>query len=162
MVMAGLGFDAAVMADAPERLKATVGWLAYTVSGVKNLRGPQFKVRLTVDDRPELTRRVRTVVIGNCGKLQGGLVLMPEAQLDDGWLDALVLSPEGIAGWMAVAARLASRRRRGHERAEHLRLQSIAIRVDEPVEVQIDGDNVGSALALVVHVDPKALVVRVG
>jgi diacylglycerol kinase (ATP) len=162
LVMAGLGFDAAVMADAPERLKLTVGWLAYTVSGAKNLRGPQFKVRLRVDEGEELTRRVRTVVIGNCGRLQGGLVLMPEAELDDGWLDAVVLAPDGMVGWMAVGLRLASKRRRGHERVEHLRLKAITIAVEEPVEVQIDGDPIGQAVTLTAHVDPAALVVRVG
>lgn len=162
LVMAGLGFDAAVMAGAPERLKSSVGWLAYTVSGVQNLRGTQFKVRIAADDDAEFSRRVRTVVIGNCGRLQGGLVLMPEAELDDGWLDAVVLSPKGVAGWMAVGARLVSQRRRGHERVEHLRFRKITVRVDEPCEVQIDGDNVGAAVLLEAQVDPLALVVRVG
>ncbi|EBM0725712.1 diacylglycerol kinase family lipid kinase, partial [Salmonella enterica subsp. enterica serovar Senftenberg] len=49
LVMAGLGFDAAIMADAPEGLKAKVGPAAYVVSGAKNLRGPQFKVRVKFD-----------------------------------------------------------------------------------------------------------------
>ena len=95
LVMAGLGFDAAIMADAPEGLKAKVGPAAYVVSGTRNLRGPQFKVRVKVEDQEEFSRRARTVVIGNCGKLLGGLVLMPEAEVDDGQLDMVILSPEG-------------------------------------------------------------------
>jgi diacylglycerol kinase (ATP) len=162
LIMAGAGFDAAIMADAPERLKKTVGPMAYTLSGMKNLRGPQFKVRITIDDGAEFTRRARTVVIGNCGKITGGLVLMPRAEVDDGWLDALVLSPVGVVGWVAVAGRVISRKRKGHERVDHHRLRSVAIRCDRPVEVQIDGDPVGQALALSATVDPLALVVRVG
>jgi len=102
LIMAGVGFDAKIMADAPERLKKTVGPLAYTFSAAKNLRGPQFKVRMKIDDEPEFSRRARTVVIGNCGKLTGGLVLMPEAQVDDGWLGARMSSSRpraSLAGW---------------------------------------------------------------
>jgi diacylglycerol kinase family enzyme len=162
LTMAGVGFDAAIMADAPERLKKKVGPLAYTFSGAKNLRGPQFKVRVTIDDEPEFSRRARTVVIGNCGKITGGLVLMPQAQVDDGWLDAVILSPVGVVGWVAVAGRVISRRRKGHQRVDHHRLRSVAVRCDRPVEVQIDGDPVGQARALSATVDPLALVVRVG
>jgi len=162
LIMAGMGFDAAIMADAPERLKKTVGPLAYTFSGAKNLRGPHFKVRIKIDDEPELTRRARTVVIGNCGKITGGLVLMPQAQVDDGWLDAVILSPVGVVGWVAVAARVISQKRKGHERVDHHRLKSVAIRCDHPQAVQIDGDTVGPARALSATVDPLALVVRVG
>ncbi len=162
LVMAGIGFDAAIMADAPERLKKTVGPLAYTFSGVKNLRGQQFKIRMRIDDSPELSRRARTVVIGNCGKLTGGLVLMPEAQVDDGWLDAVVLSPAGVVGWVAVAARVISKRRKGHERVDHHRLKSMTIRCDRPEEVQVDGDTIGQARSLSATIDPLALVVRVG
>jgi len=162
LIMAGLGFDAAIMADAPERLKKTVGSLAYTFSGAKNLRGPQFKVRVKVDDEAEFSRRARTVVIGNCGKITGGLVLMPHAQVDDGWLDAVILSPVGVVGWVAVAGRVLSQKRKGHERVDHHRLKSVAIRCDRPEAVQIDGDTIGQARAISATVDPLALVVRVG
>jgi diacylglycerol kinase (ATP) len=162
LIMASIGFGAAIMADAPERLKKTVGPLAYTFAAAKNLRGPQFKVWMKIDDEPELSRRTRTVVIGNCGKLTGGLVLMPQAQVDDGWLDAVILSPAGIVGWVAVAGRLISKRGKGHERVDHRRLKSVAMRTDRPEEVQIDGDIIGQARALSVTVDPLALVVRVG
>jgi YegS/Rv2252/BmrU family lipid kinase len=162
LVMAGLGFDAAIMADAPERLKARVGPAAYVVSGAKNLRGPQFRVRVRIDDQEEFSRRSRTVVIGNCGRLLGGLVLMPEAQVDDGLLDTLILSPKGIVGWAAVAARLASRRRKGHERVDHHTSREVHVRADRPQEVQIDGDTIGEARAISAEVVPGALVVRVG
>ena len=162
LVMAGIGFDARIMADAPEGLKNKVGPLAYTFSAVKNLRGPQFKARIKVDDNPELIRRARTVVIGNCGKLTGGLVLLPEAEVDDGWLDAVILSPTGVVGWVAVAGRLISQKRKGHERVDHHHLKSMAIRCDRPEEVQVDGDTIGQARVLSATVDPLALVVRVG
>ncbi|MEP7192336.1 MAG: diacylglycerol kinase family protein [Actinomycetota bacterium] len=162
LIMAGIGFDAAIMADAPERLKKTVGPLAYTFSGAKNLRGPQFKVRVKFDDEPELSRRTRSVVIGNCGKLTGGLVLMPQAQVDDGWLDAVILSPVGVVGWVALAGRIVSRKRKGHKRVDHHRLKSVTVRCENPEAVQIDGDTVGRARALSATVDPLALVVRVG
>jgi diacylglycerol kinase family enzyme len=159
--MAGLGFDAAIMAGAPEKLKARVGWPAYVVSGARNLRGPQFKVRVKAGDGAEFTRRSRTVVIGNCGKLLGGLVLMPEAEITDGKLDVVVLSPQGIVGWAAVAARLASRRRRGHPRVDHHTAPDVSVRADRPQEVQLDGDPIGKARAISAEVVPLSLVVRV-
>jgi diacylglycerol kinase family enzyme len=162
LVMAGLGFDAAIMADAPEGLKAKVGPAAYVVSGAKNLRGPQFKVRVRIDDQEEISRRARTVVIGNCGKLLGGLVLLPEARVDDGRLDTVILSPKGVVGWAAVAARLATRRRKGHERVDYHTLTEIRVRADRPQEVQVDGDTIGKARAIAAEVLPGAIVVRVG
>jgi len=162
LIMAGIGFDAAIMADAPERLKKTVGPLAYTFSGAKNLRGPQFKVRVKIDDDPEFSRRTRSVVIGNCGKITGGLVLLPQAQVDDGWLDAVLLSPVGVVGWVALAGRVVSRKRKGHERVDHHRLRSMTIRCEQPEALQIDGDSVGRARSLSATVDPLALIVRVG
>lgn len=161
LIMAGIGFDAAVMADAPEKLKNKVGWLAYGVSGVKNLRGAGFKAWVTHDDAEEVSRRVRTVVIGNCGKLTGGLVLMPDAKLDDGWLDTVVLSPRGLVGWVAVAGRVITRRQDGHQRVDHARCKKVHVRTDHPIEVQLDGDTLGEARALTAWVDPLSLTVRV-
>jgi diacylglycerol kinase family enzyme len=93
VVMAGLGFDAAIMRDAPERLKKTVGWPAYVVSGAKHMRGRRISVSITIDDGEPMERRVRTVLVGNVGKLQGGLLLLPSARPDDGVFDIAVLAP---------------------------------------------------------------------
>jgi diacylglycerol kinase family enzyme len=161
LVMAGMGFDATIMATAPEALKAKVGPVAYTVAGLRNLKGRQARVRLAVDDRPEFQRRVRTIVVGNCGKLLGGLVLMPDAEIDDGWLDAVSIAPQGIVGWLAVAARVITRQRRGHRRVEHWRAQAITIASEQPEPAQLDGDPVGEVLAMRIRVDPGALLVRV-
>jgi diacylglycerol kinase family enzyme len=162
LVMAGVGLDAAIMAGAPERLKARVGSAAYVVSGFQNFLGPQFKVRMKVDGEGEFSRRTRTVVVGNCGKLFGGLVLIPGARLDDGVLDSVVLSPRGVVGWSAVAGHVVTRQRRGHPLIDRHAGQEIRIDVDQPQEVQLDGDIIGTARSMTARVDHLALVVRVG
>ena len=162
LVMAGVGLDAAIMAGAQERLKARVGSAAYVVSGFQNFLGPQFKVRMKVDGEGEFARRTRTVIVGNCGRLFGGLVLMPGARLDDGVLDSVVLSPRGVVGWSAVAGHVVTRQRRGHPLIDRHAGEEIHIELDRPQEVQLDGDTIGTARSMTARVDPLALVVRVG
>ncbi|WP_211291161.1 diacylglycerol/lipid kinase family protein [Kineococcus xinjiangensis] len=161
LVMAGMGFDAAVMIGVEEVLKARIGPAAYVLSGLQALRGPQTKVRIQVDDRKPMTRRMRAVIVGNCGRLVGGVALMPAARVDDGWLDAVVLSPRGIVSWAAVTWQVVTAARRGHPRVEHLRCRRLQVVSASPTEVQLDGDPLGGARRLVVEVDPGALLVRV-
>ena len=161
LVMAGLGFDATVMADTDEALKQKVGMAAYVVTGLRNMAGPQFKVRVSVDGGIEFTRRTKTVLLGNCGKLFGGLVLMPDSKIDDGLIDAVLLSPKGVVGWTAVAARVVSRQRKGHPIVDHHTGTEIKIRLDRPQEIQLDGDIIGQARRITAAVVPRCLVVRV-
>ena len=161
LVMAGLGFDAEVMAAAPERLKARVGWPAYIVSGLKHLKGPQFAVAVKVDGAAPFRRRVRSVMVGNVGKLQGGMDLLPDAVADDASVDAVLLSPEGVVGWAATIAQLSTRRRFGHSRVDHVQGQEVRVVCDRPVAIEIDGDTLGEASAMRVLVQPGTLVVRV-
>ena len=160
LVMAGLGFDAEVMAAAPEKLKARVGWLAYLVTGLQHLKGPQFTVDLRMPDSAPVRRRVRSVMVGNVGKLQGGMELLPDALADDGTMDAVLLSPEGIVGWAATVAQLTTRRRVGHQRVDHFQAPEVRIVSDKPVELEIDGDTIGSVSAIRIQVDPGSLLVR--
>ena len=161
LVMAGLGFDAAVMAGAPEALKARVGPFAYVVSGLRQLRGRRARVAITVDGAEAMQRRVRTVVVGNVGTLLGGLALMPDATVDDGWLDGVTIAPEGIAGWAAVALRVITRTRKGHPRVEHWRGREITIVTEHPEQAQLDGDPLGKVRVLRLRIDPLALRLRV-
>lgn len=161
LVMAGLGFDAEVMASASEKLKARLGWAAYVVTGLQHLKGPQFTVDFRTDGQGLKRRRVRSVMIGNVGKLQGGLELLPDAEADDGKLDAVLLSPEGIVGWAATIGQLVTRQRVGHSRVEHFEAEEIQILSDKAVEVEMDGDPLGTVTALRIRVDPGSLLVRV-
>jgi diacylglycerol kinase (ATP) len=160
LVMAGLGFDAEVMAAAPERLKARVGWAAYVVTGLRHLKGPQFTVAVRLNDEEPIRRRVRSVMVGNVGRLQGGMELLPGAEADDGELDALLLSPEGIVGWAAMAGQLLTRHRIGHSRVDHFQGQEIRVVSDKPVEIELDGDTLGTVSAMRVIADPGSLLVR--
>jgi diacylglycerol kinase family enzyme len=160
LVMAGMGFDAAIMANAPEALKAKVGPIAYFVSGLQHFNGERVRMAVTVDGQTH-HRRVRTVVVGNVGRLQGGLTLMPDAEVDDGWLDVLAIGPSGLIGWVDVAGRLITRRRRRDARLDTWRGRDIELRVETPQPAQLDGDPVGDAVALRMRIDEGALLVRV-
>jgi diacylglycerol kinase family enzyme len=161
LVMGGMGLDALIMGDTNEALKQKVGWPAYLLSGFKHLVSPEFRTQVRLDGEPELKRRARAVVIGNCGRLLGGLVLMPDARVDDQLLDVVIASPKGFVGWAPVIARVLTRQRKGHPTLDHMVCREIRVRVDRPLPVQVDGDVVGEATEVNAVVRAAALTVRV-
>ncbi|MEW5535977.1 diacylglycerol kinase, partial [Streptomyces virginiae] len=64
-VMAGAGFDAAMVRDASPALKAHLGWAAYALSAARHLRDPRMRLSLRLDGGRRIRRRARLVVIGN-------------------------------------------------------------------------------------------------
>jgi diacylglycerol kinase family enzyme len=101
------------------------------------------------------------VVVGNCGKLLAGLVLLPAARIDDGLLDVVSIGPRGIPGWLAVTARVLTRRRHGHRIVQHWQGQTVIISTESAQQAQLDGDLVGEVRALRMRADRAALLVRV-
>lgn len=160
LVMGGIGLDALIMGATNEALKQRMGWAAYLFSGVKHLVSPEFRTQIRLDAEPEFKRRARAVVIGNCGRLLGGLVLMPDARVDDERLDVVIASPRGFVGWAPVIARVLTRQRKGHSTLDHKVCREIRVRVDRPVPVQVDGDVVGEATEINASLRPAALTVR--
>jgi len=101
------------------------------------------------------------VVIGNCGRLLAGLVLMPAARVDDGLLDVVAIGPRDIFGWLAVTARVLSRRCRDHRIVQHWQGRTVSLSAEAPQLAQLDGDPVGEVRGLRIRVDSGALLVRV-
>ena len=101
------------------------------------------------------------MVVDNCGKLVGGLVLMPAAKVDDGLLDVVAIGPKGMPGWLAVTTRVLARRRRGHRIVQHWQGRTIIISTNDPQQAQLDGDPVGEIRGMRISIDPGALLVRV-
>jgi diacylglycerol kinase family enzyme len=160
VVMAGLGFDAAIMRDAPERLKKAVGWPAYFVSATKHLHDRGLRVSIRIDGGDPIHRRVRTVVVGNVGKLQGGLLLIPDAKPDDGCLDVVLIAPRNGFDWMLVAARILRRATIPDRRMERLRGKHILIEASRTGPRQLDGDVIADGNSMNIQIEPGALAVK--
>jgi YegS/Rv2252/BmrU family lipid kinase len=160
-VMAGIGFDAAIMRDAPEGLKKAVGWPAYVVSAGKHLRGRGIRVAITVDGGKPMHRRVRSVVVGNVGKLQAGIPLLPDARADDGYLDVVVIAPRNVADWMRVTGRVIRRADVPDRKMERFRARHVLIEASRSEPRQLDGDVIDDSRTMEIQIEPKALKVRV-
>ena len=170
LVMTGLGLDGEIMASTDEKVKEKVGWVAYVLAAAKKLSGRGFPVQVRSSGGEgvvgaagdTLTRRARGVIVGNCGTLQGGVELMPQAVVDDGRLDAVVLAPRGALGWASVVVDVATRHHAGHQRLDRLVAEQLTVVAEHAVEAEIDGDPVGPHRVMTARVVPGALVVRSG
>ncbi|MHA7134758.1 diacylglycerol/lipid kinase family protein [Oerskovia turbata] len=155
-VMAGMGLDAAMMRDAPTALKAKAGPVAYVVSAFKHLADDEMKVEVRVDDRPVLRRRARTVLVGNVGRLQAGVNLLPDAEPDNGQMDVAILAPRNLGHWVQLLVGVLRGRRR-IPNMEVLRGSRISVTSDRPQPRQLDGDVIDPAKSLEVGVRARAL-----
>ncbi|NEA36703.1 diacylglycerol kinase family protein [Streptomyces sp. SID13031] len=161
VVMAGLGLDAAIIADAPDGLKKHVGWAAYVVSTLRNLNHPFVRVEITIDDLPPVRRRARTVVIGNVGTLQANIPLLPDAKPDDGLIDLVVLAPRRVSHWPRLALSLVLKRMQEGRHIERFTGHTIQVKAATTVRRQLDGDEISTGHILTATVDPEALLVRI-
>lgn len=161
LVMAGMGFDAAIMEGVNEDFKKKVGWLAYVWSALKALMFPAIKVEVSVDGGEPTVHRARTVVIGNVGSLQAGMPLIPDAALDDGELDVVLLYPRSFLAWFPLAARVLTKNRRTDESIVRMTGRSVVVRASAPAPRQIDGDLIQPGRELRCDCEQGRLLVRV-
>lgn len=161
LVMAGMGFDAAIMEGANERTKARVGWLAYVVSGVRNSMFPAVRFDVRVDGGEWTPAPARTVVVGNVGFLQAGLPLLPDAVIDDGLLDAVLVNPRRFRHWLLVVVRVVGRLKKLDQTVNRVTGRVIELRAPVDTPRQVDGDPVGAGRELRCECLRRQVVVRV-
>ena len=118
MVMAGMGFDAAIMEGVNEDIKTRVGWVAYVVSGLKSLMFPAVQGR-DLRRRRRVHRPPRPHRRGRQRRLPAGRACRccPTPSIDDGLLDVVILHPRRFfvldPARVAGAARAQAHRRAG-------------------------------------------------
>jgi diacylglycerol kinase family enzyme len=171
LVIAGVGLDAEMVAGADERLKQRLGWIAYFFAALKHLGTRRMTASVSVDGSEEVTTQMRTVLFANVGKLPGGLLLVPDASAEDGWMDVATLDARaGIVGWTALFGNVVAQgagwrapdvlKAYGTSRIDHARGKSIVVSMRNLNRVQADGESLGLARTVTAKVDPGALVVR--
>lgn len=161
LVMAGMGYDATIMADTDEELKHKVGWLAYVDAGIRNLPGKPVKATIVIDGKRVVHRGVRSVMVGNCGKVQGGLEIFPEAKVDDGLLDVAVLAPHhGRLGWLSVLAGIIGKGRNKDTAVEYFQGKAVEVTLEHDDDYQLDGDHEGQGRHVRMTLEPSAITLR--
>ena len=180
LVMSGIGIDAAMISNTNPDLKKRVGWLAYVDAGIRAIPASKpFRVVHRIDTGRHHRSRVSSILVANLGYLPGNIELIPDAEIDDGKLDVVVLQPRNLMGWLLVWRKVTWENRvlrksalgrqfldltGGDKRREVVysrgRAVDIVIEAD-PEEFEIDGEEFGTVVAARFHVDPAALIVRV-
>jgi YegS/Rv2252/BmrU family lipid kinase len=159
VVMAGLGLDASMLRDTSEPLKRRLGWIAYAVAALRHLQDRPMRVKVVADGGRPQRLRATAVIIGNVGWLRGGLPLMPDARPDDGFLDAVVLTARGWAGWLALVAQVVMRRETS-DQLTRIRFCELRIDVDHVQPWELDGEFIGHTRELAVSAQPGRLLLR--
>jgi diacylglycerol kinase family enzyme len=172
LVIAGGGLDAEMVAGADERLKARLGWFAYFFAAVAHLGTKRIAAKISVDGGEATQTHMRTVMMGNVGRLPGGLQLIPDASAVDGLLDVATLDARGgIVGWTELFGQVVAQnagirdpwwaRVLKASRVDHVACKSVDVEFHTPQKVQVDGEILGRVTSLTARVDPGALTVRV-
>lgn len=172
VVMAGFGIDAHMITETNDDLKDKAGWLAYVESlGRAVSASDVMNIKLSRDGEQIDDEAAHTLIVGNCGTLQGGITLLPDADPTDGELDVLVLKADGVTGWLDTMKNMVwdnGLRRmmskddsaQSSDTAIHQRVTSLTIELEKPRVVEVDGDELGETERIEVSIAPSALRVR--
>jgi diacylglycerol kinase (ATP) len=160
-VMAGIGVDAMIMDETNEDLKDKVGSAAYFVAAGKALGRLPVRMTVQLDNKRPVRRHAMLCVIGNVGRLQGNLTLIPGASPDDGLLDLYIASPHRFRHWLKLALRLITRRAKKDDQVDQRKGKSVRIIIDGKDNYQLDGDVVGESTTLFAEIQPGALAICV-
>jgi diacylglycerol kinase (ATP) len=175
LVMAGLGLDAKMLANTDDDLKKKAGWLAYAKALTATLRDKnELRFRYSLNHGAPRAIRAHTIIVGNCGALPANILLLPDAAVDDGQFDVILLRPEGIVGWIQIFVKVLWEngvlRRTKAGRAlltrevsalRYVKASDLSVELEHEEEIELDGDGFGVAKGFHSWVDEGGITVRV-
>jgi diacylglycerol kinase (ATP) len=160
-VMAGAGFDARMIKDADRGMKDRIGRAAYLYTGAKNLRASRAKATVDVDGQRFFKGRVSCILVGNVGKVLGGVEAFTGAQPDDGLLDLGVVTAKNPIEWARTLGRVALSKAEKSPFVEITRGQKFRIRFDRQLPYELDGGARPADAQLRVKVRPSSITICV-
>jgi diacylglycerol kinase (ATP) len=159
-VMAGAGFDAAMIRDAGS-LKDRIGRVAYVWSGTKNLRLKAFDARIKVDGVSWYKGKATCILLGNVGDLFAGVEAFEGARPDDGMLELGVVTAEGLVQWTRTIARTALGTSTNSPFVQATKARSVRVKLSRKVLYELDGGDRSKVRSFKVEVEPAAVSVCV-
>ena len=160
-VMAGIGFDGAMIQDADRKMKDRLGKLAYVWTGLRHVDGSKPRAKVRVDGAPWFDDEASCVLIGNVGTITGGIHAFDDARPDDGWLDVGVATAQGAAQWARALGTMAIGRSDHSPFVRMTRARRIDVKLKSKLEYELDGGARTATKKLTIEVVPGAVKVCV-
>jgi len=151
--LAGVGFDAQIVAATSFDFKRTLGPLSYIISAtqIASKNPPILTIRGGGG-----TRQGSFVLIGN-GRFYGGpFVLFKEARVDDGKLDVLIFKNLGYLDIVRYLQAIVLGNHTALSDVEYFQTAQVRVTSAGPVPVEVDGDVIGK-LPVTFKVIPGAI-----
>ena len=159
-VMAGAGFDAAMIRDA-DALKERLGRAAYVLSGSRHLRRESFDAEITVDAVDWYEGPASCILLGNLGEVFGGVEVFPDARPDDGVLELGIVTADGLLQWGRTLARTAAGDPSRSPFVRVTKAKQVAVKLDRKVRYELDGGDRSKVRKFKAEIEPGALTVCV-
>jgi YegS/Rv2252/BmrU family lipid kinase len=156
-VMAGAGFDAAMIREADAGLKDRIGRAAYVWTGAKNMQDKPFKAKIRIDGTGWFEDKASCILVGNVGNLFGGIEAFEDARPDDGQLELGVVTAEGMLEWMRTVTRTALGTAAKSPFVHCTRAKEIEVSFDRKVLYEIDGGDREKRKSLEIGLEPGAI-----
>jgi diacylglycerol kinase (ATP) len=156
--IAGFGYDVAVLEDSWS-VRYLEGGALYLYCALRQLgsyRG--FAVEASVDDGPPGKSDQLMTIVANARVFGGGFKVAPEADLEDGRLDAVSFENMGFASRVSALVRLLRGTHLAHPRVSAVRARRLVYRFAQPPSYETDGEwNQAKSSEIVIEAVPKAL-----
>ena len=158
-LVAGCGFDAAVVREVALPMKELIGPAAYafaTLGALAKYHSTRFHLTL---DGEAIDSDAFLVLVANVASYAFQQIKpAPFAAPDDGWLDICVFerARSDKMGFVTQLVAVLARRHLRDPRVRYYRARRIEIVSDPPVQAQLDGDAIGLT-PLAIDIVPKAL-----
>ena len=161
-VMAGAGFDAAMIRDSGDGgLKERIGRAAYVWSGSENLRSKPFRATIEVDGAEWYKGEATCILLGNVGKLVGGVEVFEDARPDDGKLEVGVVTAEGVLDWSRMMGRAVAGSLGDSPFTQTTKARDVKVKLSRKVLYELDGGDRTKVKSFKVKVEPRAISVCV-
>lgn len=144
----GMGLDAEAAHLANTRFRKWPGVTRYLAGALRSFsRSQPIELRAKLDEE-RWSGRALFAAIANGTSYGSGVRIAPEAKMDDGWLDAVVI---GELGWTrllrAIPIVLTSGNLQHFDEVRRFRCRRVLLETDRPVKVHGDGELLGESPA---------------
>jgi len=153
--IASLGFDSEANRLANEA-PSVLGQMVYAYAGLRAMvtwRAATFEVTV---DRERRTFQGWTVAAANAKAYGGGMFLAPDAELDDGLLDVVMVRPRSRRDFVAGLREVFKGTHLQREGISVVRGAEVRVAADRPFTVYADGDPIGE-LPVTIRAIPGAI-----